>query len=114
MLCALANNHPVIELDKLHETALIQSALYELFRAGALCIVPQKTFSQNGAVNRVAQHDVGTASAQISLEATTHGLYTHGMAGFDPEKLAMHFEPGLEIVRLDTRFLSRVRDESAG
>ncbi len=49
----------------------------------------KKTFSLNGVANRVAQHDVGAASAQISLEATTRGLYTHGMAGFDLEKLAI-------------------------
>jgi nitroreductase len=52
----------------------------------------KKTFSQNGAANRVAQHDVGAASAQISLEATTRGLYTHGMAGFDLGMLAMSFD----------------------
>jgi nitroreductase len=51
----------------------------------------KKTFSLNGVANRVAQHDVGAASAQISLEATTRGLHTHGMAGFDLEKLAMSF-----------------------
>jgi len=49
----------------------------------------KKTFSQSGVANRVAQHDVGAASAQISLEATARGLHTHGMAGLDPEKLAM-------------------------
>jgi nitroreductase len=49
----------------------------------------KKTFSQNSAANRVAQHDVGAASAQISLEATIRGLHTHGMAGFDPEKLVI-------------------------
>jgi nitroreductase len=49
----------------------------------------KKTFSQTGVLNRVAQHDVGAASAQISLEATARGLYAHGMAGFDPEKLAL-------------------------
>jgi nitroreductase len=48
----------------------------------------KKTLSQNAAVNRVAQHDVGAASAQISLQATILGLHTHGMAGFDPEKLS--------------------------
>ena len=49
----------------------------------------KKTFSQSGVANRVAQHDVGAASAQISLEATARGLHTHGMAGLDSEKLAM-------------------------
>jgi nitroreductase len=48
----------------------------------------KKTFTENGAVNRLAQHDVGAASAQISLKATIRGLHTHGMAGFDREKLA--------------------------
>jgi hypothetical protein len=51
----------------------------------------KKTFGPNNAANRVAQHDVGAASAQISLEATTRGLHTHGMAGFDPEKLIISF-----------------------
>jgi nitroreductase len=51
----------------------------------------KKTFSQNGVANRVAQDDVGAASAQISVEATARGLYTHGMAGFDPAKLATSF-----------------------
>lgn len=47
----------------------------------------KKTFSHNSAPNRVAQHDVGAASAQIALEATAEGLHLHGMAGFDPEAL---------------------------
>ena len=51
----------------------------------------KKTFSQNGALNRVAQHDVGAASAQMALQASALGLYAHGMAGFDPEKLKASF-----------------------
>ena len=51
----------------------------------------KKTFSQNGAPNRVAQHDVGAASAQMALQASALGLYAHGMAGFDPEKLKASF-----------------------
>jgi hypothetical protein len=51
----------------------------------------KKTFCQNGAANRVAPHDAGVASAQISLGATTHGLYNHGMAVFEPEWVAMSF-----------------------
>ena len=57
-------------------------------RASALCIVRKEDIRPNNAANRVAQHDVGAASAQISLEATACGLHTHGVAGFDPEKLA--------------------------
>lgn len=51
----------------------------------------KKTFTYNGAPNRVAEHDVGAASAQIALQATALGLYTHGMAGFDAERLNAAF-----------------------
>jgi hypothetical protein len=46
----------------------------------------KSAFSQNGAANRVAQHDGGAASTQISFEATTQGLYVH--------EIARCFEPG--------------------
>jgi len=51
----------------------------------------KKTFSKNGQPNKVALHDVGAASATISLEATALGLHTHGMAGFDAELLRASF-----------------------
>jgi nitroreductase len=51
----------------------------------------KKTFSHNKTPNRVAQHDVGAASANLSLQATALGLHTHGMAGFDPSALRAAF-----------------------
>jgi nitroreductase len=51
----------------------------------------KKTFSHNGSPNRVAMHDVGAASATLSLQATALGLHTHGMAGFDAELLRAYF-----------------------
>jgi len=51
----------------------------------------KKTFSGNGQPNKVAQHDVGAASATLSLEAQALGLHTHGMAGFDAELLRASF-----------------------
>ncbi len=51
----------------------------------------KKTFSHNQAPNGSAVHDVGAASATISLEATALGLHTHGMAGFDKELLRASF-----------------------
>jgi nitroreductase len=51
----------------------------------------KRTFSHNGSPNRVAVHDVGAASATLSLQATALGLHTHGMAGFDPEALRAAF-----------------------
>jgi nitroreductase len=51
----------------------------------------KQTFTHNGSPNKVAQHDVGAASANISLQATALGLHTHGMAGFDGDKLRAAF-----------------------
>jgi nitroreductase len=41
---------------------------------------------RDGQPNRVALHDVGTASAQLTLEANSRGLFVHQMAGFHAEK----------------------------
>ena len=40
-------------------------------------------FAHNGKPNRHAFHDVGLASAMLTLEATAAGLGVHQMAGFD-------------------------------
>jgi nitroreductase len=39
---------------------------------------------KDGASNRHAFHDVGSASAQLTLQAVSQGLLVHQMAGFDP------------------------------
>ncbi len=44
-------------------------------------------FKLNGKPNRVAVHDLGLASATLSLEATARGLYVHQMAGIVPERV---------------------------
>ena len=51
----------------------------------------KQTFTHSGKPNGVAMHDVGAASANASLEATALGLHTHGMAGFDKDKLREAF-----------------------
>jgi nitroreductase len=43
-------------------------------------------FSRNNKPNRVAHHDLGLATANLILEATSRDLHVHPMAGFDPEK----------------------------
>jgi nitroreductase len=44
-------------------------------------------FSRNGQPNGVALHDLGLASAQLTLEATARGLYVHQMAGILPDRI---------------------------
>jgi nitroreductase len=46
---------------------------------------------RDGKPNRVALHDVGSASAQLTFEANARGLQVHQMAGFDMEKARQTF-----------------------
>jgi nitroreductase len=46
---------------------------------------------KDGATNRWAFHDVGSASAQLTAEAVSRGLYVHQMAGLDPNKARQVF-----------------------
>jgi len=43
-------------------------------------------FTRNGKPNRVALHDLGAASAYLTMEATRRGLSVHQMAGIDRER----------------------------
>lgn len=56
----------------------------------ALSVAHLKT-NRDGKPNRVALHDVGSATAQLTLEANTRGLLVHQMAGFDSEKARQTF-----------------------
>ena len=49
------------------------------------------TFSHNDKPNRVAQHDLGLASASLTFEATSRGVYVHQMAGILPGKARQVF-----------------------
>lgn len=46
-----------------------------------------KHFAANGKPNRHAQHDVGLAMGNLSLQAVSLGLTVHEMAGFDAAKV---------------------------
>ncbi|RMH21771.1 MAG: nitroreductase, partial [Gammaproteobacteria bacterium] len=62
-------------------------------------------FEHNGKPNKAATHDLGAASAFLTVEATARGLVVHQMIGIEPEKaretfqLPEHIEPftGLAI-----------------
>ena len=56
----------------------------------ALSVAHTKT-QRDGKPNRVALHDVGSATAQLTFEANGRGLQVHQMAGFDAEKARQTF-----------------------
>ncbi len=49
------------------------------------------TFDHNGKPNAAAEHDLGAASAMLTVEATSLGLSVHQMIGIDPAKVAETF-----------------------
>jgi nitroreductase len=51
----------------------------------ALCVVTLR-FTRNHKENRAAVHDLGLASGNLVLEATSRGLSVHQMIGIEPEK----------------------------
>lgn len=56
----------------------------------ALSVAHLKT-QREGRPNRVALHDVGSATAQLTFEANAQGLLVHQMAGFDGQKARQVF-----------------------
>lgn len=57
-------------------------------QAPVLMISVMKTvFSKNGTPNRVAMHDVGAASAQLTAQAMSLGLFVHQMGGIELSKI---------------------------
>jgi nitroreductase len=50
----------------------------------ALGIV-EKNFEHNGKPNKAAEHDLGAASALLTVEAVARGLVVHQMIGIEPE-----------------------------
>ncbi len=55
------------------------------------------TFAHNGKPNSAAEHDLGAASAFLTLEAVSRGLCVHQMIGIDPDKVIATFAPGPDI-----------------
>jgi nitroreductase len=49
-------------------------------------------YAHNGKENSTAQHDLGAASAFLTMEATTRGLVVHQMAGIVPDKIKQTFD----------------------
>lgn len=49
-------------------------------------------FEHNGKSNRAARHDLGAASACLTVEATARGLNVHQMIGIDPDAVRRTFD----------------------
>jgi nitroreductase len=56
-----------------------------------LLSLARTTFAHSGLPNRHAWHDVGAATAQLALQATSLGLQAHPMAGIDVERIRSEY-----------------------
>ena len=54
--------------------------------------VTARYFERNGMPNPAARHDLGAASANLTVEASARGLHVHQMLGIEPEKASEVFE----------------------
>lgn len=54
--------------------------------------VVEKNFEHNGKSNKAATHDLGAASAMLTIEATARGLSVHQMIGIEPQQAAAEFQ----------------------
>jgi nitroreductase len=62
--------------------------------------IAQTHLEHNGKPNGTALHDLGAASASLTVEATARGLHVHQMAGLDPQRAHASFglDKGLVVL----------------
>jgi len=59
-----------------------------------------RNFSRNGKPNAAAEHDLGLASASLSIEATARGLFVHQMIGILPDRVRELYDVPAEVLPL--------------
>jgi nitroreductase len=108
---------------KIHEVLVEGNRPWAVNAAVLALGVLRRSFEHNGKPNKAAAHDLGAASAMLTVEATARGLVVHQMIGVEPEKaheafglgedeevftaLAIGHEGGLD--RLDETYAKRDR-----
>lgn len=69
-------------------------------------------FEYNGKPNSAAFHDLGAASACLTLEAASHNLMVHQMSGIDPDKAMETFELDDTVIPLTALAIGYAGDNS--
>jgi nitroreductase len=71
--------------DKVHSTLLEGNQPWAINASVLALGIVEHHFEYNGKPNKAAAHDLGAASAFLTLEATARGLCVHQMIGIDPD-----------------------------
>ena len=75
------------ELDRFHSALAEGNQVWANSAPMLVFVFSKKNFTQNGKPNRWADFDAGAAWMALALQAHKLGLYTHGMGGFDSDKV---------------------------
>ena len=78
--------------QKFADCLLSGNAVWAQHAAVLILSLARKTFAANGAINRHALYDTGSANTNLMLQATEHGLTGHQMGGFDYDKTREIFQ----------------------
>jgi nitroreductase len=72
--------------NRLHECLVEGNQGWTKDVAALLITVVSKNYAKNGTPNRVAIHDLGLAVGNLTVQASSMGIYLHQMAGIIPGK----------------------------
>lgn len=79
---------------KLHDGLAVFNQTWAKNASVLIAAVARKTFAANGTDNKWAQHDLGMADANMFLQASSMGIYAHGMGGFDKHIISLAINLG--------------------
>jgi len=80
--------------------------------AGALLLtVVSNSFTRNGKPNRAAEHDLGLAMGNLSVQATELGLGVHQMAGVDLDKIRSTYEIPVDFAPFSAIAIGHIANE---
>lgn len=81
----VARKEDKIAFDKMQQCLMDGNKIWAKDAAALFITIAKKTFTNNERTNIYAWHDVGLATAMLSVQATELNLFLHQMGGFKPE-----------------------------
>lgn len=74
------------DFNRIHECLTEGNQGWTKKVAALMITAVHKTYTKNGAANRVAKHDLGLAVGNLTVQASSMGIYLHQMGGIVHEK----------------------------
>lgn len=88
----VATRGETAEFDRLLSCLVEPNRIWARNAAALVLTIAARAFERNGKPNAAAVHDIGLASATLTLEATARGMVVHQMIGIEPERARSLYE----------------------